>query len=88
MIAVQATYDGKEFKPLPSERLPDVSGEVPVAIVFLEQGAVQDEKPGQGPDEKRKRLLESALKLRAQRDAMEPLDMTVAELLEESRNER
>lgn len=86
MIAVQATYDGKEFKPLPSERLPDVSGEVPVAIVFLEQGAIQNEKPGQ--DEKRQRLLESALRLRAQRDAMEPLGMTVAELLEESRNER
>ena len=86
MIAVQATYDGKEFKPLPSERLPDVSGEVPVAIVFLEQGVIQNEKPGQ--DEKRKRLLESALRLRAQRDAMEPLGMTVAELLEESRNER
>ncbi|MBS1787989.1 MAG: hypothetical protein JST85_09720 [Acidobacteria bacterium] len=88
MIAVQATYDGKEFKPLPSERLPDVKGEVPVAIVFLHEGTIQEEKPDQGQNEKRKRLLESALRLRAQRDAMEPLGMTVAELLEESRNER
>ncbi len=86
MIAVQATYDGKEFKPLPSERLPEVNGEVPVAIVFLDEVAIQNGKYGQ--DEKRKRLLESALRLRAQRDAREPLGMTVAELLEESRNER
>jgi hypothetical protein len=36
MVAVQATYDGKEFKPLPSESFPDVNGEVPVTIVFSE----------------------------------------------------
>ncbi len=86
MIAVQATYNGKEFKPLPSERLPKVNGEVPVAIVFLDEGTIQNEKHDQ--DEKRKRSIESALRLRAQRDAMEPLGMTVAELLEEARNER
>lgn len=86
MIAVQATYDGSDFKPLPSERLPNVNGEVSVAILFLEEEIAQNEKRSQ--DEKRKRLIESALRLRAQRDAMEPLGMTVAELLEESRNER
>ncbi|MEP7339558.1 MAG: hypothetical protein ABI977_17605 [Acidobacteriota bacterium] len=86
MIAIQATYDGKNFKPLPSERLPEVNREIPVAIVFLEEGSIQNEKPEQ--DEKRRRLLESALRMRAQRDAMEPLGMTAAELLEESRRER
>lgn len=86
MIAIQATYDGKNFKPLPSERLPEVNREIPVAIVFLEEGSTQNEKPEQ--DEKRRHLLESALRMRAQRDAMEPLGMTVAELLEESRSER
>jgi hypothetical protein len=86
MIAIQATYDGKNFKPLPSERLPEVNREIPVAIVFLEEGSTQNEKPEQ--DEKRRRLLDSALRMRAQRDAMEPLGMTVAELLEESRRER
>jgi hypothetical protein len=71
MIAIQATYDGKNFKPLPSERLPEVNREIPVAIVFLEEGSTQNEKPEQ--DEKRRRLLDSALRMRAQRDAMEPL---------------
>lgn len=79
MIAVQATYDGKEFRPLPSEHLPEVSGEIPVTILFPE-GFVQAEK--------RKQLLESALRMRALRDAMEPLGLTVAELLEEGRRER
>lgn len=79
MIAVQATYDGKEFRPLPSEQLPEVSGEIPVTIVFPEtpERAVE-----------RKRMLESARRMRSLRDAMEPLGMTVAELLEEGRRER
>ncbi len=85
MIAIQATYDGKNFKPLLSEQLPEVTGEVPVAIVFLEEGGVGSAKPGQ--DEKRRRQLESALRMRARRDAMEPLGITVAELLEEGRHE-
>ncbi len=76
MIAVQATYDGKEFRPLPSEQLPEVSGEIPVTIVFPED-AIQAEK--------RRRLLESAQRMRALRDAMQPLGVTVAELLEEGR---
>lgn len=79
MIAVQATFDGKEFKPLPSEQLPEVSGEIPVTIVFPED-LVQAEK--------RNRLLESAQRMHSLRDAMEPLGMTVAELLEEGRRER
>ncbi|MFN0112901.1 MAG: hypothetical protein ACKVZH_28915 [Blastocatellia bacterium] len=86
MIAIRATYDGTVFMPLSSEQLPKVNKEIPVAIVFLDEVMAQDEKRSQ--DEKRKRLIESALRLRAQRDAMEPLGMTVAELLEESRNER
>jgi hypothetical protein len=77
MIAIQGTFDGKNIKPLPSERLPEVNREIPVAIVFLEDGINHEER--------RKRQLETALRMRAQRDAMEPLGMTVAELLEESR---
>lgn len=86
MIAIQATYDGKNFNPLPSDQLPEVNKEVPVAIIFLEEEGIRNAKPGQ--DEKRRRQLESALRMRARRDAMEPLGMTVAELLEEGRHER
>ena len=77
MIAIRATYDGKEFKPLPSESLPDVKTEVPVAIVFLETPINQDEK--------RQRQFEAAQRMLAARDAMRPFDVSVKDLIEEGR---
>jgi len=36
MLAVRGTYDGKTIRVLPTEKLPKVTREVPVAIIFLE----------------------------------------------------
>ncbi len=74
MIAVQATYDGKNFKLLPSERLPEVKGEVPVAIVFLESEPASVESQR-----------EIFQRMRAARDAMPPLGMDIREMIEEGR---
>lgn len=76
MTTIRGIYDGGVIKPLPSEQLPKIDRAVPVEIVFLEE---------EEPEQKRRRLIESAMRLRAKRDASEPLGMTVAELLEESR---
>lgn len=75
MIAIRATYDGKDFKPV--DPLPEVKHEVPVAIVFLEEPVNQDEK--------RRRQLEAAQRMLAARDAMEPLGIPVKDLIEEGR---
>jgi hypothetical protein len=74
MLAIRGTYDGKEIRPLATEALARVEHEVPVAIVFLEQG-----------NEDRDRALAAARRMRERRDAMEPLGCTVKELIEEGR---
>lgn len=38
MLAVRGVYDGKTVRILPTETVPEVLGEVSVAIVFLEPG--------------------------------------------------
>ncbi len=76
MITVRGVYDGNTIRPLPSEQLPEVEHEVPVKIIFLEED---------GLEQRRRQLIESAHRLRAKRDSSQPLGMTVAELLEESR---
>jgi hypothetical protein len=74
MIAVQATYDGKEFKPLLSESFPKVATEVKVAIVFLENETTSAESQK-----------DIFLRMRAARDAMPPLGMDIREMIEEGR---
>lgn len=74
MIAVQATYDGKEFKPLPSEFFPEVATEVKVAIVFLEN------EPASQESQK-----EIFRRMRTARDAMPPLGIDIREMIEEGR---
>ena len=74
MIAVQATYDGKEFRPLPSESFPQVANAVKVAIVFLENEA--------SPAESQREIF---ARMRAARDAMPPLEMDIREMIEEGR---
>ena len=77
MLAVRGTYDGKTFRVLPSEKLPKVTGEVPVAIVFLEPA----------PDERRRQLqIEAARRMRARRAEMAPLDMSIKDMIEEGRD--
>jgi hypothetical protein len=77
MLTVRGVYDGKVFKPLPSEQVPVVHREVPVAILFLEDLAV-----GNG---KKQRQVEIAARMRAARAAMAPLSMNVKDLVEAGR---
>jgi len=77
MLTVRGTYDGKIFRVLPSEKLPRVTREVPVAIIFLEEI----------PDERRRQLqIEAAQRMRAIRESMPILDVSIKDLIEEGRD--
>jgi hypothetical protein len=75
MLAIRGVYNGKTFSALPSEPLPLVEQEVPVAIVFLEEVSPAEDR----------RQVEVARRMRAARDAMPPLGMSVKELIEAGR---
>ena len=77
MLTIRGVYDGKNFRALPTEPVPTVHREVPVAIVFLEDVAVET----QG----RRHQVEAARRMRAAREAMAPLGMSVKDLVEEGR---
>jgi hypothetical protein len=77
MIAIRGVYDGKTVKVLPTEPMPAVHGEVPVAIIFLED--VSDELKG------KQRSGEVAKRMRTAREAMIPLGMSVKDLVEAGR---
>lgn len=77
MLAIRGVYDGKTFRALPTEPIPTVHREVPVAIIFLED--VSDET------QKRQNQVEIAKRMRAAREAMLPLGMSVKDLVEEGR---
>ena len=77
MLTIRGIYDGKTFKVLPTEPLPNVQGEVPVAIIFLEDVSVETQK--------RLYQIEIARRMRAAREAMPPLEMSVKDLVEEER---
>ena len=77
MLAIRGVYDGKTFSALPSEPLPRVQREVPVAIVFLEEVSLEVDR--------RQHQVELAKRMRAARDAMPPLGMSVKELIEAGR---
>ena len=77
MLTIRGVYDGKTFSALPSEPLPLVEREVPVAIVFLEEVSPAADR--------RQRQVEIARRMRAARDAMPPLGMSVKELIEAGR---
>jgi len=77
MLAIRGVYDGKAFSALPSEPLPLVEREVPVAIVFLEEVSPAADQ--------RQRQVEVARRMRAARDAMPPLGVSVKELIEAGR---
>ncbi len=76
MLTLRGTYDGKTFRVSPSEKLPKVTREVPVAIIFLEDVAL----------ERRRQLqVEAAQWMRALRAKMPPLDMSIKDMIEEGR---
>jgi hypothetical protein len=77
MIAIRGVYDGKTFSALPSEPLPQVQREIPVAIVFLEEVLLAADH--------HQHQAEVARRMRAARDAMPPLGMSVKELVEAGR---
>jgi hypothetical protein len=77
MLTIRGIYDGKAFSALPNEPLPEVHGEVPVAIVFLNEPTVADQR--------RQREREAAQRMRAARNAMPSLGMGVKELIEAGR---
>lgn len=78
MLTIRGVYDGKTFKVLPTEPLPNVQWEVPVAIIFLEDVSVETQK--------RQHQIEVARRMRAAREAMSPLGMSVKDLVEEGRD--
>ncbi|HEX6384900.1 MAG TPA: hypothetical protein VF177_09535 [Anaerolineae bacterium] len=79
MLAVRGTYDGKTFRSSPSEKLPDISGEIPVAIIFLEP-LLEDQQQQQ-------RQREAAKWMRAKRAQMAPLDISIKDMIEEGREQ-
>ena len=76
MLAVRGIYDGKSIRALPSEHLPEVTGSVRVAIIFLEN--VTDETM-------RRRQIETARRMRLSRAQMRPLRERIKDLIEEGR---
>ena len=77
MIAVQATYDGKEFKPLLEEPFPKVEKEVSVTIVFGDEVVSE-----QQAESSQREIFEE---MWAARSKMQPLGMSIREMIEEGR---
>jgi hypothetical protein len=77
MLTLRGVYDGKTLRILPTEPLPSVEREVPVAIVFLEDIEVA----ARGHD----RQVEAAKRMRAARELMPPLGINIKDLIEEGR---
>ena len=77
MVTIRGVYDGKDIKPLPTESLPAVDHDVPVAITFLE------EIPADG--DRRRRQAQIARRMRAARQAMSVLGESVKDLVEAGR---
>jgi hypothetical protein len=77
MLTIRGVYDGKTFKVLPTEPLPEVHQEVPVAIIFLEDIPLEAQR---SQDQ-----IEVAARMRAAREAMLPLGISVKDLVEEGR---
>jgi hypothetical protein len=77
MLAIRGVYDGKTFSALPNEPVPQVQRKVPVAIVFLEEVAPEVDR--------HQHQVEVARRMRAARNAMPPLGVSVKELIEAGR---
>lgn len=77
MLTIRGVYNGQTFSALPSEPLPRVQREVPVAIIFLEEVPLEANR--------RQLQAEVAKRMRAARNAMPPLGGSVKELIEAGR---
>jgi len=77
MLTIRGVYDGKTFSALPDEPLPEVQGEVPVAVVFLKEVSLEE-----GGSQSQ---LEVARRMRTARNAMSPLGVRVKDLIEAGR---
>ena len=77
MLAIRGVYDGKTFSALPNEPVPQVQREVPIAIVFLEEIALEADRC--------RHQVEVAQRMRAARNVMPPLGVSVKELIEAGR---
>ena len=77
MLAIRGVYNGKTFSALPNEPLPRVQQDVPVAIIFLEEILPETES--------HQHQMEVARCMRAARNTMPPLGVSVKELIEEGR---
>lgn len=75
MVTIRGVYDGHNIRPLPAEKLPEVAGEIPVLITFM-----QEETNGHTEDRH-----EIARRMRAIREAMPPLGISLVELIEDGR---
>ena len=74
---VNRAWNLKTFGVLPTEKLPHVAREVPVAIIFLEDlNEVQ----------RRQLMVEAARRMQARRAAMKPLDMSLRDMIEDGRH--
>ena len=80
MLAVRGVYDGKTFRALPNEPVPTVDREVPIAIIFLEEVSLKAQR--------RQHLVEVAKRMRAARNAMSPLGVSIKDLVKEGRYDR
>lgn len=78
MLTIRGVYDGKTFKPLPTEPLPKIERVVPVAIVFLEDISTEEQL--------RQYQIEAAKRMRAARKTMPPLGVSVKDLVEQGRD--
>jgi len=76
MYALRGVYDGRQVRVLPSEPLPRVNREVMVAIVFWEDLTT---------DHAARSQYEIARRMRAARETMPPLPMSVKDLVEDGR---
>jgi hypothetical protein len=77
MLAIRGVYNGKTFRALPGEPVPRVQRDMPVAIIFLEEVSLEADT--------RQHQREVARRMRAARDAMSPLGISVKELIEAGR---
>lgn len=75
MLTIRGVYNGKTFRA--TEATPKVDREIPIAIVFLED--IQAEI---SQDEKQR---EAAQRMRQAREKMEPIGVSLKELVEEGR---
>jgi len=99
MVTIRGVYDGKTFRALPTETLPVVHEEVPVAIIFLEERA-SDRLSGTSAERLRTArsaasflsaklspvpLQAAAQEMDALRKSIGPISTSVYELIEEGR---